>query len=177
MTSKTTIGEEIKQLSKALETLEDIHPDYIPLELRDLQAKVIATHAHLETAIEICILYEIGKVFGSNFFGRGVASKAIILGAIQPLLNNLSYRNKREAFEGYKSAKPELVKALKKVNSYRIEFAHPKGMKLRKKFDYNDSKGKQNIRDLLRCLIRTNNKMNDYINKTIAIKKSRKKKV
>lgn len=96
MIEKIKIDNEINLLNETLGELEDIHPDYISPELRDLQAKVLATHVHLETAIEIRILYEIERILRLN---NVIVSKALTLLAIEPLLNNLSYRNKTEVME------------------------------------------------------------------------------
>ncbi len=90
-----------------------------------------------------------------------------VLGIINPLFDNMSYRNKTETIENYSGVTENLIKALSKVNKYRIEFAHPKGLELRDKYNYNTSKGKQNIRDIFRCLKDAEDKMNNYFKKLI----------
>lgn len=67
------------------------------------------------------------------------------------------------------------MKVVSKVNRYRIEFAHPRGMQLRNKYDFASPKGKQNIRDLLRCLLQANREMDNYFIKVDGVPKMREK--
>ena len=165
MSSKIKIDEEIKNLGSYLNALESIHPDYTGLKLKKLQGRVLTAHAHLEEIVNILIGYKIAKAFGRSYFKMSTPSKALINLFLQPLLNNISFRNKIEIIEKYKDIKTELIKALRKVNGYRNEFAHPKGSKLREKYKSNSPKGKQNIRDLFRCLVKANNELNKYFSK------------
>lgn len=61
MFSKLAIDAEIEQIKQALQDLEDTHPDYTPPELKELQSRVLAVHAHIENALETRILLQIKK--------------------------------------------------------------------------------------------------------------------
>lgn len=166
-----SIDEEIEQLKKSLDSLEDTHPDYISSRLKELQTKVLAAHAHLENALETRIYMQLKRslapIVDEHWF------KAISI--VEPMLNALSYRNKIEIVKSYNDETPGLIKALEKVNKYRIEFAHPKGMKLRNKYDIRDPKCKENIRDVLRCLYNAKREMDNYFIKIEGVPKMRDK--
>ncbi len=58
--SRTT-EQEIDEIKLALEGLEDTHPDYMPPELKEIQTRVLAVHAHLENTLETRILLQLKK--------------------------------------------------------------------------------------------------------------------
>jgi len=162
---KTTIDEEIKQLYKSLNKLMDTLPAYIPQELKELRDMTWNIHTLLETAMESCIIYEIDEGFGLNRSTIDVVKRARRLLPIEPVLNNLTFREKLRIIESHKNTKDGLIRALEKVNAYRNDFVHPKGNELKSKFNDNSPKGKQNIRDLLRCLAKAIQEMNLYFKK------------
>lgn len=171
MSDKFTIDKEIEQLEESLDSLEDTHPDYIPPELKTLQARVLAGHAHLENGLETRIYLQIKRSLSE--VSDDAWENAV--GVIRPLLEALSYRNKLGIVESYGDVTPGLIDILKKVNSYRVEFAHPQGMKLRNKYNYTDSQGKQNVRDLLRCLLQAKREMDNYFIKVNGVPKMRER--
>lgn len=156
---RKAIDEEIDELKNELDNLGDIHPAYLTPELRELQARVISTHAHLEELLEIRIGYQFRK---EGIIKKGEDGTDVYFSQdfYRILSNYVSFRNKIEIVKEYNDNFP--VNNLLKVNSYRNEFAHPKGMKLRDKYNYSTSSGKINIRDLLRCLILANKAANIY---------------
>ena len=162
MGKKISIDEEIENLKACLNTLEIIHPDYISPELKEIQGYVLATHARLEKGMENLILSQIKEKLRRIDKDKWYA----VLRIINPLFDYMSYRNKTEAIKNYSGVTKNLIRALDKVNKYRIEFAHPKGFELRNKYNYN-SKGKQNIRDILRCLKNAEDEMNNYFKKLL----------
>lgn len=171
MPEKVSISEEIKALAESLDTQEDTHPDYISSELKNLQAKVLSVHAHLENALETRIFLRIKKDISpaSDETWRKITS------ALRLLVEALSYGDKVEIVEGYADGAPALFRLLRKVNKYRVEFAHPKGMKLRSRYDFGTSQGKVNVRDVLRCLVQAKREMDNYFIKVEGVPKLREK--
>ncbi len=169
--TKTTTDEEIKQLYKSLNALVDTLPSYIPQELKELRDMILNIHTLLETAMESCIIYEIDKGFGINTSTIDITTRARRLLPIEPVLNNLSFRGKLKIIESYKNTKDGLIETLGKVNKYRNKFVHPKEFELKREFNANSPEGKQNIRDLLRCLAKAIQETNlhfkkNYVNKS-----------
>ena len=162
---KTTIDEEIKQLYESLNELEGTLPTYIPKNLKKLRDMTLSIHTLLETALESCIIYEIDEGFGLNTSTLDIITRARRLLPIKPVLNNLTFRDKLRIVESYKNTKDGLIRALEKVNAYRNDFVHPKGNELESKFDDSSPKGKQNTRDLLRCLVKAIQEMDSYFKK------------
>lgn len=167
MSRKVSVDEEIEQLEQSLISQENIHPDYTPPELKKLQGVVLAVHAHLENALGTRILLQIRKAVGVT----SEESWNQIVSTIKPMLENISYRNKVDIVESYGDETSGLIRILKKVNTYRVEFAHPKGFTLRSKYDKYDYRGKINLRDLLRCLNQAKKDMDNYFIKVEGVPK------
>lgn len=158
------IDQEIEQLKSELSELEDIHPDYIFPEIKELQTLVLACHAHLENALENRIRMEVvGLRTKDNFIS--VENWDKVSSKIQPLILSLSFMGKVKIIEDFKEVSPEFLKSLKKVNTHRIDFAHPKGSDLRIKYGLGSPKCKENTRDLLRCLKRSKDLMSDHFSR------------
>ncbi len=119
--NKVSIDEEISNLKLRLSELEDIHPDYTSLELKDLQTKTLTTHAHLENALDNRIRLKIlglREIKNSEKWDKAAPK-------LQQLLNLLSYRNKLEIVKSYNDSSDIFISSLGRVNTYRIKFAHP----------------------------------------------------
>jgi hypothetical protein len=159
------IDEEIEKLQQDLKILKDTHPAYIPSEIKKLQGIVIAAHSHLDSFMGTLMIVKLKKVL--NLSDVQVWRNSLLI--ISPMLDNLAYMDKVNVLSEYGDVPKELLKALKKVNFYRIEFAHPDGEKPRNKYNYSDPNGKEKIRDLLRCLVDTRYKMDDYFIKIEAL--------
>lgn len=166
--SKTT-DQEIVEIEQALKDLEDRHPDYIPPELKEIQTRVLVVHAHLENALETRILLQLKK----DVPNLDDKSRHAIAWSIRPVLESLSYKSKLEIVKNYKDEVPE--KTLSTVNKYRIEFAHPRGMELRNKYNFSTPEGKQNIRNVYRCLLQAYQEMDNYFIKVDGVPKMREK--
>ncbi len=171
--AKITIDKEIENLKDKLDARDDTHPDYLPPELKDLQARALAMHAYLEASLEIIILSRIAKDIDEEDFRRAqtihipitIIPRHLFLNpTVYKLMNRLSFWEKLQIVKEFDNKIS--ISSLEKVNSYRNEFAHPKGMNLRNKYDYNKKNGKINIRNLLRCLVRANREMDAYILKS-----------
>ncbi len=65
--------------------------------------------------------------------------------------------------------------SLSKVNKYRIEFAHPRGMELRNKYNAATSQGLENIRNVYRCLLQAYREMDNYFIKIDGVPKMKEK--
>lgn len=154
-----TIDEEIEQHKQTLLSRESTHPDYLPPEILELQNRVIITHARLGISMGNVVLLKLKETLAPLDEEKWKQ----VLFVVAPLLDNTSYMGRLRTLEMYDDSPAGLLEALKKVNSYRIEFAHPEGMELRKKYNHSDSKAKQRIRDLLRGLVDTDKKMDDYM--------------
>lgn len=159
------IDSEISKLKVNIKNSTVTHPDYMPKELEELQNLTINTHANLAVAMNSIIHQSIKTTLNLK---KEDFMKAVV--SLSPIMEKLSYRQKVEVIESIGGVSKELVKALKKVNSCRIEFAHPEGMFLRSKYDSRDFKGKQNIRDLLRSLTNAQNLMNVHFQNLISPK-------
>lgn len=165
------INQEIKELLHNIKSRKDTHPDYISDDLELLQATVLASHARLENALETRIILQLRK-------GLGTIDDAVrykIAGFIKQLLVDISFRNKLNIIEGYKDATDGLIKLLQKTNTYRNEFAHPDGMELRGKYNFNEPRSKENIRNLLRCFDLAEREMDNYFIKIDGVPKMREK--
>jgi len=139
------IDEEIKKLYQSLDIADDTHPDYLPKELRELQYKVLSHHSHFEASLEILIIKNIESRIDCKSDKKMALSFELI-----PLLSRLSFMDKLNIVSQAYSVSDKFIKHMKKCNSYRIEFAHPKGLFVKVK--YRDPKsGKMEIRNLLRC--------------------------
>lgn len=156
------IDEEIESLKTSLEIAEDIHPDYAPPELKDLQTTALAHHAQFERSIEVRIIIEVKKLLPPAKSGMEHVQGARVLNSIRPLLDRISYPQKLSIWEGYGDAPASLVRALKKANMYRNEFAHPDGMELRNTYNLSTHEGKVETRDLLRALVKAHQELNSY---------------
>lgn len=166
-----SINEEIKNLLQSIKSRKDTHPDYISDELEALQATVLASHARLENALETRIILQLRKSVGT----MDDAVRYKIAAFIKQLLVDTSYRNKLNIVEGYKDATDNLINLLSKANKYRNEFAHPDGMKLRNKYNFNEPEPKENIRNLLRCFYQAEREMDNYFIKIDGVPKMREK--
>jgi len=171
--AKITIDKEIENLKNELDARDDTHPDYLLPELKDLQTRTLAMHAHLEASLELIILSRIAKEINEEDFSRALITRSPITiiprqfflnPTVYKLMNRLSFWEKLQIVKEFDNEIP--ASSLEKVNSYRNEFAHPKGMNLRNKYDYNKKESKINIRNLLRCLVQANKKMDVYILKS-----------
>jgi len=171
--AKITIDKEIENLKNELDIRDDTHPDYLPPELKDLQARVLAAHAYLESTLELIISSRIAKEINEEDLRRAqivsipitIIPRSLFLNlTVSRLMNRLSFWEKLQVVKEFDNEIP--ASSLEKVNSYRNEFAHPKGMNLRNKYDYSKKEGKINIRNLLRCLTQTNREMDAYILKS-----------
>lgn len=166
-----SIDEEIKNLLQSIKSRKDTHPDYISDELESLQATVLASHARLENALETRIILQLSK-------STGIIDNALrykIAAFIKQLLIDISFRNKLNIIDGYKDATDNLIKLLHKTNKYRNEFTHPDGMELRGKYNLNEPKSKENIRNLLRCFDLAEREMDNYFIKIDGVPKMREK--
>lgn len=154
------ILDEIKQLKERLGSIEDTSPDYLPLELKELQNLVLSTHARMEASLDGRIYVKIKNEIdpNSNIDNQFILLKSSTLQYF--LINKLSFREKLNAIVEFKDGVPN--KSLNTVNSYRIEFAHPKGFDLREKYNYKTKEGRIEIRNLLRALIKCESDMNKY---------------
>lgn len=161
------IDKEIESLKIELDSVEDTHPDYMNENLKELQTRVLAVHAHLESVLESIIWQQIMKEEDELIFNfnRGLPvsfqhkSLSVTTTSIK-LMEKITFRNKIDIVKEFNDNIPD--ETLKKINRYRNEFAHTKGFDLRKKYN-TTSKAKQNVRDLLRCLSRGWEDMNNYI--------------
>lgn len=167
MQGKVKIDQEIGDLKNALDSIEDTHPDFMGKDLKDLQARVLSVHAHLEAVLETIILFQVMKEENElRFtFNRGlpisVATESVSTTRTNiKLMESISFKNKINIIKDFDNKIPE--KSLSRVNKYRNEFAHPKGFDLSRKYN-TTPKGKENIRDLLRCLIGSWKDMDNYI--------------
>lgn len=178
MSQKITIEKEIENIKNYLNEAEDIDPDYMGRELKEIQNYAIITHGHAERCMETLILKQIKNQIEKTM---GEFKKAEdwypLHKKLEPLLESLSYREKLSILEDHywnKSNSDELIKSLKKslkkVNKLRNEFAHPKGMKLRNKYNYQTNKGKQNVRDLYRAFEKVRKDLNNYFSKFLSKK-------
>ena len=156
--NKRDINKEIEEIKDFLNEREDIDPDYISPELKNIQSYVLLSHARLERGMDYMILWEIRKNLKKINKDSWYKTRKIV----DSLLDHVGYRNKVEIISNYNDLSKQLVNSLNKVNKYRIEFAHPKGYSLRDKYNYNNPRGKQNIRDLLRCLKIAEERMDNY---------------
>lgn len=154
------INEEIKNLKAVLDTQEDLSPNYLSKELKNLQNYVLLKHADLERGLEIRILYQIGcEMHGSkaSFETWNMIHRSPVLIRI---INELSFRVKLKMIIDFNDGLPE--KSLKALNNYRNNFAHLNGTQLRKSYNYQTTKGKLNIRNFLRSLIKAQEDLNKY---------------
>lgn len=161
MSKKITIDQEIENIKQILDDAEVTHQDYLGPDLKEIQNYVLSAHARTEKDIEILILLHLKEEMAGKLNKEGRWK-------IQPLLEALSYRAKLELIEDYylsQEDKKKLIKPLLKVNSIRIEFAHPKGMDLRNKYTYQTIKGKQNIRNLFRALKQAQDELRNYFSR------------
>ena len=165
------IDEEIQYLLQNIKSRKDTHPDYISDQLESIQATILASHARLENALETRIIVQLTKTVGT--IDDTVRYK--IAAFIKQLLVDISFRNKLNIVEGYKDATEGLVSLLSKTNKYRNEFAHPDGMELRNKYNFRESKTKENIRNLLRCLDQAEKEMDNYFIKVVGVPKMKEK--
>jgi len=148
---KKTIDKEIDELIDEIDFQGDVHPAYLSTELRTLQVRVISAHARLENSLETRIVYQFAKENNFNAFQSSLSDI---------LSDYISFRNKIEIVKEYNDNFP--IEILLKVNTYRNEFAHPDGTKLRKEYNRSTPSGKINIRNLLRCLKLANEKVDIY---------------
>lgn len=169
--SQSVTDEEVKKILQRIKSRKDTHPDYISDELESLQATVLASHARLENALETRIILQLRKNVGT--IDDAVRYK--IVAFIRQLLVDVSFRNKLNIIEGYKDATDNLIKLLQKTNTYRNEFAHPDGMELRGKYNFNEFKSKENIRNILRCFDQAEREMDNYFIKIDGVPKMREK--
>ncbi|SRR5258708_10567135 len=160
--TKITIDSEIKQLSGSLNGLIDTLPTYVPKELKELRDITLNIHRLLETAMESRIIYGVDKSYGIKTSSMNLPARALRLLSLEPILSNLSFNQKVRIIKFYNDSENNLVETLEKANSYRNEFVHPNEYKLKRKFDVNTPKGKQNVRDLLRCLSKAIKEFNLY---------------
>lgn len=164
---KIKIDQEIRNLKYKLDSIEDTHPDYIGKDLKDLQTRALSVHAHLEAVLETIILSQVMKEENELCFTFTHGLPTLIMSKSMSatstsikLMEKISFINKIDIIKEFDDRIPE--KSLNKVNKYRNEFAHPKGFNLRKEYDIT-SKGKENTRNLLRCLIKGWKDMDEYI--------------
>ncbi len=163
------INQEIKQLLYSIKSRKDTHPDYISDDLESLQATVLAAHSRLENALETRIILQLRKSLGTI----DDSDRYKIAAFIKQLLVDISFRNKLNIIEEYKDVADGLIKLLQKTNMYRNEFAHPDGMGLRSKYNFNEPKSKENIRNLLRCIDLAEREMDNYFIKIDGVPKMR----
>ena len=162
--TKITIDEEIKNLKNKIYSNEIIT---IPSkEIRELQSITLAVHAYIETWLEIILSVKIADELArinisyirGNPLGTSIFPARIITKTWFNLMNEFSFRNKLKVAVDNK----EIINCLKKVNSYRNEFAHWKERGVKEQYNYKNPKGKQKIRDLLRCLVAGCEKIEKY---------------
>lgn len=159
---KINIDQEIDALRQRIDERHDIDPDYLPKPLREFQNMVIRTHAQLEEALENLILRQIRIDERARMIGlRDDAFRLSINRTDLDLLSELSFFSKLNVVVRFGVGFPE--DAARKINRYRIEFAHPRGKSLRDRYDISTSRGKQNVRDLLRCLAGVMEALDRYI--------------
>ncbi len=166
--TKTT-DQEIAEIKLALEGLEDPHPDYMPPELKELLTRVLVAHAHMENALETRILLQLKN----DVPNLDDETRHAIAYSIRPVLESLPYRSKLEIVQNYRDGVPK--SSLSKVNRYRVEFAHPRGMELRNKYNAATPEGTQNIRNVYRCLLQAYQEMDNYFIKIDGVPKMREK--
>ena len=161
---KTVIDEEIKNLKNKIYSNEiTIIPSK---EIRELQSVTLAVHAYIETWLEIILSVKIADELArinisyirGNPLGTSIFPARIITKTWFNLMNEFSFRNKLKVAVDNK----EIINCLKKVNSYRNEFAHWKERGVKEQYNYKNPKGKQKIRDLLRCLVAGCEKIEKY---------------
>jgi hypothetical protein len=156
--SKLKIDQEIAEIENILDERESTHPDYLPPELKELQARVLTVHAHIETTLENRIIVQINA---EECLSNNNRNPRLIVPTLEALLEKMSFAEKNRVVEGFKDGFP--VKAVKKVNMIRIEFAHPRGSKLCDKYNLQRSQGKENKRDALRALLNAKKQIDSYL--------------
>jgi len=154
------LDEKIQQLKERLDSREDTSPDYLPPGVKELQNYVLTTHAHLESALGIRILVEIAREEGKANRGR---DRHTLVPTTSRIVDMLSFRDKLRVIRGFQDGIPS--KELEQVNEKRIEFAHPKGMELRSKYDTRTSAGKTAVKDLLQYLVDAQDGVDEYVRK------------
>lgn len=155
----------------------------LPKHLQELQHRVIQAHAELDVDMLVRILSQIRYEAGNTLPNE---AWEIINPVIQQSLEAIPYMSKLSIIKSYGDVSEELDRVLVKVNSYRIEFAHPRTDFLLRKYDIKTSKGKIGLRDLARAIERAEDLFLEhtqnseacrfYVNKQIEIMEGRKKK-
>jgi hypothetical protein len=112
-----TIEQEIEELKIELNQREDTHPDYLPIEVRELQNYVIAVHSHLEESLKNRFLAWSKK----NLQKAGDASVGIGLPIIHDLLDEVPYSNKVRIIEKFNDTPQELINSLIKRSNCCIK--------------------------------------------------------
>lgn len=143
------IEEELKRFFLNQQIKAKIMPsEALPEYLQRLQHYVLLAHSGLDKFMLIRILYEIRYEAGEDL-SEEVWEKIEL--TIQDALEVIPYKDKVFIISDYgdMSTEKELVKALRKVNTYRNWFAHRDARFLRAKYDLQTSAGKVEIRNLI----------------------------
>jgi len=157
MSSKVTIREEIDNLKGRLKEISDTYPDYLNRETKELQTTTILQHTNLERGLEAILLIGIAEEEIKLNKNRNIRS---VTPTSLEIIGNLSFIKKMEIIKRKDKVFPDTH--IKKVNKYRVEFAHPDGVHLNSKYNYNNPKGLENVRNLLRALNVAKEKMDKY---------------
>jgi hypothetical protein len=161
------IEDEIEQLEKSLDVSDELHPNYLHLEIRKLKHRVLTSHDRLERALETRILMEFVSTDSDN--ETNAINNAIIFSKLEKLIDNLSFNSKVSIVCEYpdipktKNLNVDIFKeSIGKVNKYRNQFVHWEGLRLNRMYNKNDSSTKIMVRDLLRALVRAEKMMSVY---------------
>ncbi len=145
-----TIDEEIKNFFLEIEIREQLMPDNsLPEYLKKIQHYILLTHSDLDIDMLVRILsqirYEAGDGLNNETWDK---INLLILNS----LDEIPYMPKLNIVENYGDLSKPLIEALRKLNTLRNEFAHPKIDILIKKYDIKTQNGKDQIQSLIRAL-------------------------
>ena len=147
---RMTIDEEIKRFFMEIELSKQILPeDSLPGYLQKLRNHVFEVHNWLDTDMLVRILSQIRFEAGEKLDNETWEK---INSLIQDALSQMPYTSKRDIIQSYDDVKAELTAAITKLNTVRNEFAHKSPNFLLRKYSLNSSRGKLNVRDLLRTI-------------------------
>lgn len=139
----------------------------LPKHLQELQHRVIQAHAELDVDMLVRILSQIRYGAGDVLSNEAWVT---INPLIQQSLEAIPYMSKISIIKSYGDVSEDLERALVKVNSYRIEFAHPRTDFLLEKYNIKTSKGKIGLRDLARAIERAEDLFLEHTQKSEACK-------
>jgi len=153
-----SIDEKIEEILQRLDNRESTHQDYLSPELKRIQARVLATHAHLEASLENRIFIQVARDEQKLNPQRSWQN---ISTSVATVVSYLSWRDKVRTVKVFGDGLP--TGNLDKVNELRNKFAHPKGRDLRDQYNESTLVGKENIFALLKVLDDGMQAMDDYL--------------